>query len=1330
MNLLTIDFETYYDREYSLKKMTMVEYIMDARFQPIMLSYAFNDDPVQNVIGYANIKAFLDTVDWGNTVVNAQNCVTGDHEVLTPNGWVRFDALRDDQLVMQWDTATGIGTFVKPNFVVRKPYNGVMYESDTLYHKGVYTPNHRCVFQTPNTQKVWRFETAEQIASRQPNGVYFPVAYEYEVEKPLHIDEPLIRFIEAVRADGYVDPKTFSISFHFSKQRKIQRLYWLAEQLNIDVRSRYDIKSNSTQLRCYGDVVFRVKELLGHRKTLCKDWVSSLSLQSRRWWVDEIKYWDGRAGSTNTITVYSAKKEEVEILEWLAQSAGFQVKARYDLPNNRGWSKSDGVLHFLCIRKTTRCKLVKRPTPIDFNGIVYCVNVPTGAFVVRRKGISWITGNCAYDASILSLRFGKFARAYIDTMAMARTTGAHVVAGGASLEKIGNLLIELGYPIPPKGHEVATAQGKHLYDMYGTPYLAEGAITDVEQRKQAEQLLQAYVQYCNNDVELARQAYKYFRTILPKSEIAFGDMILKCYIQPQFYLDLKIIQDEIVRIENRDKERLQEMADQYFGGSVDAMRTCMRSSPKFTAFLKSLGGELAHLVEEQDAENYPFLIPTKHSEKKGKWEACYSKSYAPMMEMANRDDWVGKIFYTKLLLTSSIEMTRAKTFEAVAKLGVGFGIAYQVSGAHTHRLSGGSGKDSGKGTNPQNLSSGRKEGQSNALKRSITARDGYTTVCLDSSQIELRTGGYISSDENTLELFRQKKDPYSVQASLIYGGDPDEIKRLAKSGVEPYSNIQRPVAKSNLLSCIYGTGAGGFQNYLKTNGLDIDLDECVRLVQVYRQTHPEVVRTWKHCETALNRMLAGGNGYFGGPKGDLFYYDGARQLHGKTVAGIRLPDGNWINYYGLHIAQRTMLDGSVKPNFAYWGQKEGRIQLLYTYPSKVFENCIAEDTEVMTDRGWVKIQDIKASDLIYDGVEFVTHKGLLFKSTQSCVNIDGVYMTKDHEVLTNDGWKQANLLLSARETSSIQRLNWATFWYACCKRTTQHRREKMEMGFPVRLWQHVYKDWDTLQKRCADGESVELWLYNTETDKHEKHQTRELTPPDVRSMEVYESSLHKPETQSLAQLWSKGYISMSGMARKLRGFCTRYATYLQRGIGFRQNRQQWRLSKGELPLGNEGAKLCKQTQINSYSRRRRITNLNSVWQEIWTKSNNNSVQIRSRGNNARTCNETEFQKQVYDIKDCGKRHRFVVRGETGPFIVHNCNQAVAFAVMKHQAMLINKRYRIAGNTHDEWFVTVPEAEAEEAFKYMEWCMRQVPEWAEGLPLDCEGSYAKHYGDCK
>lgn len=539
--------------------------------------------------------------------------------------------------------------------------------------------------------------------------------------------------------------------------------------------------------------------------------------------------------------------------------------------------------------------------------------------------------NTAFDATIIRARFGHTARYYTDTMAMARVTAAHVFEG-ASLGAIAKVLQANGVPVPPKGKEVQSALGMHLYNAYhGTPYLALKATTDHNEIQRGHELLMGYVEYCNNDVHLAREAFKYFTKMITPDEMQYGDMILKCYIEPSLYLDLPIIEEEIQRIHERDEKRARDVANKYFNGNQAELRSVCRSVPKFTEFLRGLGGVLEHEID--DDTDYTFIIPSKYSEKKERIEPCYSKTFPPVIEMCDRMDEIGDIFRTKLAMSSSIELSRAERFRAIAKIGCGFGMPYTVSGAHTHRL-GGSG-----GLNVQNLSSGRKEGQSNALKRSISAPPGHQVVVFDSSQIELRTGSYIAGDHATLKMFLEGRDPYSEQASLIYGGDPVEIKKLAKGGVEPYASIQRPAGKASLLSNIYGTGAVGFMNYAKLMGVDMTLEEAQHIVKVYRETHPEVVAIWNACEVALRNMIAGASGYFGGPDGKLFYYDGSRINHGVRMPGIRLPDGNWLNYHYLSMREREYPDGSTKMNYAYRGLKEGRIQWIFTYAARIFENC-------------------------------------------------------------------------------------------------------------------------------------------------------------------------------------------------------------------------------------------------------------------------------------------------------------------------------------------------------------------------------------------------------
>ena len=60
---LWLDFETYYDDEYSLKKMTPAEYIADARFEALGCAFVW-DGGEEHVEG-PEIPEYLKEIDWG-----------------------------------------------------------------------------------------------------------------------------------------------------------------------------------------------------------------------------------------------------------------------------------------------------------------------------------------------------------------------------------------------------------------------------------------------------------------------------------------------------------------------------------------------------------------------------------------------------------------------------------------------------------------------------------------------------------------------------------------------------------------------------------------------------------------------------------------------------------------------------------------------------------------------------------------------------------------------------------------------------------------------------------------------------------------------------------------------------------------------------------------------------------------------------------------------------------------------------------------------------------------------------------------------------------------
>ena len=76
MDLLTIDFETFYSKEYSLTKLTTEEYVRDPRFEVIGVAVQKNKEPPEWCSGTdATIKEFLEGYDWANSAVLAHNAM-------------------------------------------------------------------------------------------------------------------------------------------------------------------------------------------------------------------------------------------------------------------------------------------------------------------------------------------------------------------------------------------------------------------------------------------------------------------------------------------------------------------------------------------------------------------------------------------------------------------------------------------------------------------------------------------------------------------------------------------------------------------------------------------------------------------------------------------------------------------------------------------------------------------------------------------------------------------------------------------------------------------------------------------------------------------------------------------------------------------------------------------------------------------------------------------------------------------------------------------------------------------------------------------------------
>ena len=69
------------------------------------------------------------------------------------------------------------------------------------------------------------------------------------------------------------------------------------------------------------------------------------------------------------------------------------------------------------------------------------------------------------------------------------------------------------------------------------------------------------------------------------------------------------------------------------------------------------------------------------------------------------------------------------------------------------------------------------------------------------------------------------------------------------------------------------------------------------------------------------------------------------------------------------------------------------------------KNCLAEGTLILTNVGLVPIENVTKDMLLWDGVEYVHHDGVIYKGEQNVISYAGITATPDHKVYYQHNWR-------------------------------------------------------------------------------------------------------------------------------------------------------------------------------------------------------------------------------------------------------------------------------------------------------------------------------------
>lgn len=337
--------------------------------------------------------------------------------------------------------------------------------------------------------------------------------------------------------------------------------------------------------------------------------------------------------------------------------------------------------------------------------------------------------------------------------------------------------------------------------------------------------------------------------------------------------------------------------------------------------------------------------------------------------------------------------------------------------------------------------------------------------------------------------------------------------------------------------------------------------------------------------------------------------------------------------------------------------------------------CFGADTKVLTDRGWKRIVEVQATDLLWDGEEWVTHQGVVPKGLKEVITAYGVDATPEHEILTGHGWREWHEVTT----------NPSLFQSALRRANSQYLIGNNTSNRPVGQ--------SAQQVQC----SKKLMTYDI---AYAGPRNRFTIATDAGNLIVHNCGYGMGAVKFQAQLKTFGHDMDLDEARRVIQIYRDKNNEIVNLWRESQNVLVNMLSNIAAPLGREG--------VLEVVPSKRAIKLPS------------GLLMRYDG--------LDFEQGEKGLEFSYKTRRGRTRIYGGK-VVENVCQGIARCIIGEQMLKIAKRYKVVLTVHDAVACVVPKSEVDEAVAYVEEALRWVPDWAQGLPLNCESGYAESYGDC-
>ena len=345
----------------------------------------------------------------------------------------------------------------------------------------------------------------------------------------------------------------------------------------------------------------------------------------------------------------------------------------------------------------------------------------------------------------------------------------------------------------------------------------------------------------------------------------------------------------------------------------------------------------------------------------------------------------------------------------------------------------------------------------------------------------------------------------------------------------------------------------------------------------------------------------------------------------------------------FHIPQETIVKGN--PNYEY--RQKGKQATL---------SCIAEGQLVLTDHGLIRIENVKPHHRLWDGENWVSHEGVVYRGQREVMTYDGLTATADHLVWIEGQARPVYFGLAAASGARLIRTEYCGQAIRMGEdnqpgKTVERAMEPVLRTDGMRFLPQYSMD-VSFQSDSGNIQRVSKLLSEAQADSNVAGDRCKRT-------------LRKSQRQAVSFIWRPRRQILFSVRHSGGNLDSEKCSECTAGVRDGSHRQQRSLCAGEHPI-------CSQRKESGQPARDGIIGMGSGILALFSKCGHQDAVFRentgrnhriSAGGGAHEAKELEAHRRtarLYDIRNAGPHHRFTVSGR----LVHNCGYGGGVGALK------------------------------------------------------------------